>query len=223
MNPFYKLFCFIFPEHCPYCGVIVKSEAIACDRCMEKIDALQKPIIRGAHGYKVASSFVYDGYARRMILRLKFHDRIQYVPQIAVILGKDIRRVYPDADFDVVTAVPMHPKDLKNRGYNQSELLAKELAKRMIIPYAELLDKIKHTKKQQRCSYQERKTNLRGAFKVTDKSLIEGRRILIVDDIVTTGETLGACCKTINKAKPQILCCVTIANAGERAHQSGII
>lgn len=223
MKLLYKIFCFFYPERCPYCERLIKSGAIACKRCQEKINALQKPIIRGAHGYRCVSSFFYGGSVRRMILRVKYHERIQFLSQVAVILEKDIRAVYPDADFDIITFVPMHKTDLGERGYNQSEILAKHLAKRMQIPCAETLLKIKHTKKQQKCTYHERKNNLRGAFKPADKSMIEGRNILIIDDIITTGSTLYECCKTLNKAKPRLVCCATIANASEPVDKSAII
>ena len=225
-NPYgflYSLFCIVYRERCPYCRDLIKTGRIACDDCMKKIGTLQKPIIRGAYGYRCISSFLYGGTVRRMILRIKYHDRIQYIPQVAVILEKDIRKVYGEYRFDVISSVPMHEIDLKERRYNQSELLARELSKRLDIPYAELLIKVKHTKKQQSCSYKERKTNLRGAFKITDKTLVNGRNILMIDDIITTGETLGACCKTLNRSKPGIICCATIANASRRLSDDALI
>ena len=219
----YKLLCLIFPERCPYCGEIVKSEAIACDSCMAKIDELQRPIIRGAFGYRCVSSFIYGGTVRRMILRVKYHDRIQYLMQVAEIMAKDILRVYADIDFDCITYVPMHPIDRKNRGYNQAELLAKALSKRLAIPCTETLSKVKHTKKQQRLNYAKRKKNLVGAFKVTDPKCVNGKRILLIDDIITTGITLGTCCQTLNRSKPQMICCATIANANHKFSDNAII
>lgn len=223
MSLLYKILCFVFPERCPYCGEIIKSERIACDSCMDKIERLRKPIPRGTYGFRCVSSFDYKGLIRRMILRVKYRERIQFLAQVAVILAKDINEVYADYEFDVITAVPMHIKDLKKRGYNQSELLAKELSKLLDIPYEDTLNKVKHTKKQQRCTFRERKTNLKGAFKVIDKSQISGKNILIIDDIITSGETLGACCKTISKADPRLLCCATIANADDITHRKAII
>ncbi len=216
MNIFYKIYCLVYPERCPYCGEIIKSEHIACDSCTEKLDELQKPIYRGAYGYRCVSSFVYGGLVRRMILRIKYYERIQYLPQIAVILAKDIRAAYGDIQFDYLSAVPMHKKDLKTRGYNQAKLLAIELSKQLGIPYADTLQKVKHTKKQQRLKYQQRKKNLVGAFALIDKEAVKGKRILMIDDIITTGITLGTCCKVLNRAKPELICCATIANANKK-------
>lgn len=223
MRPIYKLFCLIYPEKCPYCGDIIKSEAIACDKCMAKIDALQKPLFRGAGGYRCISSFLYAGSVRRMILGVKYLGKIQYLAQVAEIMAKDIRATYGGYEFDIITYVPMYKPDRKLRRFNQAKLLAQQIAKRLDIPCVETLIKIKQTKKQQRLNYVQRKTNLIGAFKVMDKESIKGKRILIIDDIVTTGITLGTCCKTLSRAKPQLLCCATIANAQHNLPDAAII
>lgn len=213
MNPFYRIYCVIYPERCPYCGEIIKSERIACESCLQKLDELQKPMIRGALGYRCVSSFAYDKLVRRMILRVKYYDRIQYLSQVAAVMAKDIRAVYGDSRFDLISSVPMHKKDLKIRGYNQAQLLAKSLSKQLSIPYADTLLKVKRTKKQQRLKYEQRRKNLVGAFKVIDKEAVIGKRILMVDDVVTSGATLATCCNTLSRAKPALLCCATIANA----------
>ena len=223
MSFFYQLVCVLFPEHCPYCGCIIDPEQIACEKCRQKLDKRQKPIIRGASGFRCVSSFVYDGSVRRMILRIKYHERVQYLPQVAQILAKDIRTTYPDCRFDCLTSVPMHKKDLFKRVFNQAELLAKELSKLLDIPYEETLVKVKRTKKQHTLNYAKRKNNLNGAFNIIDKERITGKNILIIDDIITSGITLGTCCKVLNRAKPRLLCCATIANANARLPRSAII
>lgn len=223
MNLLYHLFCIVFPEKCPYCERIIKSGQIACEDCMKKLDALQSPIIRGTYGYRCISSFVYAGAVRNMILGVKFRKKVQYLSQAAVVLAKDIREQYRDCRFDCITAVPLHKKDLARRGFNQSEILAKELSKLLNIPYTETLIKTKRTKKQHKCTYKERRTNLRGAFSVTDKALVKEKSLLVIDDIITSGATLGACCKTLNRAKPKLLCCATIANANQKITDTAII
>ena len=71
--------------------------------------------------------------------------------------------------------------------------------------------------------YAKRKKNLIGAFRVTDKDSVKGKRILMIDDIITTGITLGTCCQTLNRANPQMICCATIANANHRIDDAAII
>ena len=218
-----KLTAFFYPERCPYCGSLIEACEIACPKCYEDIQQKHVPLPGGARGFRCISSFAYDGRVRRMILRMKFHDRIQYIPQVAQILAGDITKAYGDNAFDCITAVPMHESDLKKRGYNQSVLLAKELAKLLELPYSDTLLKIKKTKKQHLLKYKERKTNLNGAFKVIDKDEINGKRILIIDDIITSGYTLGNCCKVLSRAKPETICCATIANAHDKYPADTII
>lgn len=208
-----RLTAFFYPERCPYCGTLIEACRIACPNCLEDIKSRHKPIRGGARGFRCLSTFVYDGRVRRMILRMKYHDRVQYIPQIAVILSADIKAEYGDSAFDLITCVPMYHSDLRQREYNQSALLAKELADQLGIPYQPTLQKVKKTKKQHRLTYRERKNNLSGAFKLIDKEIVKGKRLLIVDDIITSGFTLGNCCRVLSRAHPALLCCATIASA----------
>jgi len=218
-----KLISFFYPEHCPFCSAHIEAEEIACKACMERLKEKQRPILRGAHGYRCVSSFFYDGTVRRMLIRIKFYARTQHIRQVAAILYKDIAAYYRDIPFDLITYVPMHLKDKKQRGYNQCELLAKELGKLSGLPVVTTLEKTKRTKKQHHLSYAERKTNLRGAFRLINKDALQDKSILIVDDIITSGYTLGTCAKELNKAHPQMICCATIASASADIDKSAVI
>ena len=218
-----KLTAFFFPERCPYCGALIEACGIACEKCYDEIRRKHVAIKGGAGGYRCVSTFAYDGKVRRMILRMKYHERTQYIPQVAELLADDIISAYGDDAFDLITAVPMYKTDYKERKFNQSELLAKALGKLLDLPYIDTLKKIKKTKKQHHLNYKERKTNLNGAFKLIDKDSLKDKRILIIDDIVTSGATLGKCCKTLSKAKPQLICCATIASARNKYPDNSVI
>lgn len=218
-----QLTALFYPERCPYCGTMIEACEIACTSCREEIRRKHIPIQGGARGFRCISSFVYDGKVRRMLLRIKYHDRTQYIPQVAEILCEDIITAYGENAFDVITAVPMYQQDLNKREFNQSALLAKELGKSLNYPYRDTLQKIRKTKKQHLLKYQERKNNLNGAFKVIDKNVIKGQRILLIDDIVTSGYTLGNCCRVLSRAEPEMICCATIANARDKYPASTII
>ena len=220
MTFFRKLTALFYPERCPYCSALVEPCEIACKHCYDEIRRKHIPITGGARGFRCVSTFVYDGKVRRMILRLKYHERTQYVPQIAELMADDIRTIYGDHAFDVITCVPMHKKDFRKREYNQSQLLAKELSKLLGIPYQDTLIKVKKTKKQHKLNFTERKTNLNGAFALIDKESIKGKRILIIDDIVTSGYTLGNCGKTLSRDKPESICCAAIASARNKYPES---
>ena len=223
MINFRKLACVLFPERCPYCRRVIEYNEIACPKCLKNLDKKQHPIIRGVFGFRVVSSFPYSGRVRHMILYIKYQEITQYLPQIAVIMAKDIRNQYDGIRFDYLTFVPMHWWDLDNRGFNQSEELAKELSKLLEIPYMATLKKTKRTKKQHKLKYAQRKTNLNGSIQLIDKELVKGKSILLIDDIVTSGFTLGACCKVLNRAKPEMICCATIANASFHPAENGVI
>ena len=189
----YKLGVMFFPERCPYCGIPVEAEEIACKECINELIAKHQVIKSGTGGFRCISSFVYGGKIRRIILRIKYKSFTQYIAQLAEILAIDIRMIYCSYSFDIITAVPMHP------------------------------EKIKRTKKQHNLKYTERKTNLSGAFKVKNAEEIKGKRILMIDDIITSGNTLSFCCKTLNRAKPSLICCATLATAQENYPPETII
>ena len=220
---FKQLLAIIYPHRCPYCRKVIPAGEYACDRCKAILNKKQRPITRGTMGFRCVSSFLYGGRVRRMLIRIKFYRQTQYISQAAVILAKDIRACYPEETFDLITYVPMHPKDQKRRGYNQSELLGKVLSDLLGIPSAAALNKIKRTKKQHTLSYRERRTNLKGAFALADRELVRQKRILLVDDIVTTGTTLGECCRKLNTAKPSLICCAAIADANAHTDRSALI
>ena len=108
---------------------------------------------------------------------------------------------------------------------NQDQIpkIYQELGRQLDLPYCETIEKIKRTKKQHNLKYKERKTNLNGAFKMTDKGLVKGKRILIIDDIITSGYTLGNCCRVLSRAKPELICCATIASAQNKYPESTVI
>lgn len=213
----------LFPERCPFCGKLVEPDEIACKDCYEELRLKHSPITGGAVGFRCVSSFSYGGKVRRALLRIKYHDRVQYIAQFAAILADDITDTFGKDSFDIITAVPMHKKDVKERGYNQSEMLAKELSKLLGVPYADTVVKIKRTKKQHNLKFTERKTNLSGAFKLIDKEIVSGKRVLLIDDIITSGNTLGKCCKVISRAKPTKICCATIATAQNKFPEETVI
>ncbi len=204
----------VYPRRCPYCHDIIESYEYACKKCLSIIpsDGIHQGV---GLGYRCVSALPYKEKYRRAMLNFKFKDKTQYSKEFAVPIAEEIRKSYPDMVFDCITYVPMHIKALKNRGYNQSELLANDVAQLLKIPCVNTLNKVKETVPQHSIKKaRERRTNLRGAFKVVDKNYLKGKTILLLDDIVTTGSTLGECCKMLQRAKPSLICCVTLLSCG---------
>ena len=215
-----RIVCILFPERCPFCRAVIEAGETACDKCDNRFSNLP-PITRGAMGYRCVTPFVYTGEVKRMIRGIKFQKRTQFIPQVAVYLANTISQCYKDIHFDIITAVPMHKRDQRIRGFNQSVMLAGELSKLLDIPYLNTIEKIKRTKKQHTLKYRERKTNLSGAYKIIDSSALKGKNILMIDDIITSGTTLGLCCKTLSKAKTGLICCAAIASVKYNTVDSG--
>lgn len=212
----------IYPDRCPFCEELIEPCEIACPVCLEALSRKHIPIRNGALGYRSVASFVYDGKVRRMLLRIKYYQRIQFIEQINAILSRDILDTYEEG-FDLITCVPMYKSDQRKRTYNQSKLLAVSLSKMLGVPYLEPLKKIKKTKKQHKLKYADRKTNLNGAFQLIDKEAVKGKRVLIVDDIITSGNTLGNCCRVLNRGKPALICCAAVASAQHKYPEETVI
>lgn len=124
---------------------------------------------------------------------------------------KAIRREHP---VDVLVPVPLHIRRLRERGYNQALILVRELNKRTGIPYQErALVKIKDTPMQTSLKKRERGKNLKGVFEVKDPEAIQGKAVVLVDDVYTTGATVNECARTLLKAGAKQVAALTVARA----------
>ena len=201
------------PQRCPFCYRIIEKNEKTCKRCEKDIPVYG--IFQGVKGgYRCSSAFLYTGKFKRAVLNFKLRHKKQYSPQLAFFIAKSVERNFPDMIFDYITFVPTYKKSSNKYGYNQSELLAKDLSELLRIPCYPTLVKTRKTKPQHDLCAKLRSTNLKGAFKVIDKEIIKGRSILLIDDIVTTGSTLGECAKTLEKGKPSKICCATVLASG---------
>jgi ComF family protein len=144
---------------------------------------------------QVWPALVYDERAALLVHALKYGGR----PGIADALAESLARALPAAlAADLVTAVPLHPARRRERGYNQAWRLAAGLASRLGVPAVEdVLERVRHTPAQAQLDPERRRRNLSGAFRVNEPQRYRERRVLIVDDVLTTGATLEACLGTL--------------------------
>lgn len=171
---------FVKPPVCPLCGQATALPRLcrSCRRDPPHIDGIR------AVGY-------LEGTLRTAVHRFKYSN----IRPLTVQLGRLLNRYLRDNQLpaDVVVPVPLHPDRLKERGYNQAALLAKEMVKGLDLPVAEeALVRSRITVPQVGLTARQRRENVEGAFCCTDTSL-EGRRVLLIDDVCTTGATLEAC------------------------------
>lgn len=199
-------------QACACCGAPVVGEAKLCLNC--KSEPRDFDISR--------SVFVYEDEIAKLIAGLKFNNK----PYISRTLGRYLANLYKELgwEVDLIVPVPMTEARKKWRGYNQAELLAQEVSDAINIDInTETLVKIKETDEQKELSLNERRKNLRQAFKVIDKYPIKGKRILLIDDVMTTGSTADACAMALKKAHASRVFVLTIAHGQmQLALQSGI-
>lgn len=193
---------FLLPQRCPGCGVPASPEALLCERCLARIPRLATPLcarclVRGGDGspcprhtgYAVHAPWQLDERSRAIVHALKYGDR----PSLARALGRELAGALPKEwrRPDLVLAVPLHAARRRERGYNQAEALAGALAASIGAPHASgLLVRVRATRAQARLGGEARRRNLAGAFVAVDGAVLEGRRVLLVDDVLTTGATL---------------------------------
>ena len=204
MHPFLTtLLDLVFPPHCPCCRrILADHRALACPQCYEDLPWLtgEDAVQAGDALSLCVSAGWYQGDLREIIHAYKFEGQRQLSSALALPLAEQVRRHYGGA-FDLITWVPVSPKTLKARGYDQSRLLAQALAEALDKPAAPLLRKERHTPAQSSLSSPaDRRSNVAGAFAPTDPSAIAARRILLVDDVFTTGATLEEASRVLRQA-----------------------
>jgi ComF family protein len=150
---------------------------------------------------------------RRVIHGLKFEGRRNLIGLLAPLLAGVFFDFWDRADFDYITAVPLHPKRQRERGFNQSELLAQELARRVAIPYRRVLKRVRYTLPQVGLTDALRKENIRHAFRCCHPEQIAKRRILLIDDVMTTGSTVAGAGQALIDAGAESVSVLTAARA----------
>jgi ComF family protein len=195
---------FLWPQRCAGCGAGVEAHAVLCARCEAAIPPLSlalcarclaagetEPICGRHANHQVRPAWIYDERAARVIEAFKYEARTDLAAPLARVLAQ---AVLPDAAFDLVVEVPLHPARLRERGYNQSRLLAESLARELSVPHLPgALRRLRATAAQARLGPAARRANVRGAFRAAESRALENRRVLLVDDVLTTGATLEAC------------------------------
>ncbi|MCH5300804.1 MAG: ComF family protein [Ruminococcus sp.] len=204
-----RIFDFIihlfYPSRCAFCDKITDKEKVCCDECNSKINGV-KPITTVLDNTFCVSAFPYCSVYRDAILNFKFKGRIQNADTLSLYMLKATREYYNDDKFDYITSVPLSKNQRNKRGFNQSEILARKIAEYLNVPYKECLEKIKDNEPQHSLNSDLRKLNVKGVYKSANEQ-ITNLKILLVDDIVTTGCTLEECSRVLKKSKNNVLCC----------------
>ncbi len=185
-------------------GVICRKCARGKDECMCK----------GSENYydSVAAPFYYEGCIRHGVHIFKFRNGFRNYEAFSAEMFETVKDRFDNIKFDYITEVPMTRKSRRRRGYNQCFYLAKGISEHLGIEHKpDVLSKIYNTKIQHEIKYYLRKGNLTGVFDVPDPSAVEGKTILLCDDILTSGETLNECSKMLWLYGAKEIHCITLA------------
>ncbi|MBQ8726498.1 MAG: ComF family protein [Clostridia bacterium] len=185
---------------CGHCGRATPYPAEYCDYCKNKESFIDL----------ARSVYDYEQPIKGLIHRFKYDGEKYLAEEFALEMNKIFTKSM--GFVDCVAFVPSTDKKLKERGYNQSRVLAEEFSKLTEIPLIDAVQKIKETESQVGLSVKERKENLKGCFKVVEKAEVKGKTVLIVDDVMTTGSTLETLAEKLKKAGAIKVLALTVAS-----------
>ena len=215
-----KIWNTLFPPKCVLCKKLLKeNEADLCRNCRE--NALEF----GSHKIKLSflaqwtGVWYYKENVRLSILRYKFYGKRNYAAAFGRVLAMKLLKEGWD-DTDVLTWVPISKRRKHRRGYDQSELLAKAVAAELGVEAVRTLRKVRHTKPQSLMGdAAHRRANILGAYEVIDPALIWEKRVLLLDDIVTTGATASECARMLLTAGAKEVKLATLAVASHETQR----
>lgn len=158
------------------------------------------------------SIFKYEGLIRKIILDYKFNEKSYIYLTFTDLILKNENIFENIKNYDTIIPVPISKKRYKERGYNQSFLIAKEFANQSNLQILNnCLIKTKNIIEQSKLNKEEREKNIQGVYKLQNKKLIKNKKILLIDDIYTTGSTVNECSKILKQANPKSIGVLTIA------------
>jgi competence protein ComFC len=206
------VFSFFMPRNCACCHVGLKQqEQYICIACLKQLPHTNyhkqqdNPLYQRLYnltGIKTACAMLHfkkDTIVQELLHGVKYHDREEAGYWLGAWYGKQLREY--NLCFDAILPVPMHPVKQAERGYNQSEVFGLGIASILDIPVLnDVLVKTAMTNTQTKKTKEERYSNLLGGFKLQNEQLIANKSIVLVDDVITTGATIEACCNVLNTA-----------------------
>jgi len=240
MNLLSQLIDIIYPPRCHICGRFLSADEDRasshhlCDDCLGALTPITHPIctvcglpfstskgqdhpcencLRKKPRYdSVRAPYLYSGPLMEAIQRFKYSSETQLTSSLGTLLSAFAKELVPNPQDFLTVPVPLHTRRLRQRGFNQSLLLAKVVATDLgtQLDYRSLI-RIRHTRAQTGLRKEERRKNVKDAFSVTYPGIIKGRKILLVDDVFTTGYTLNECARSLKKSGATVVMCLTLA------------
>lgn len=201
----------LYPKQCLICGKL--EQDTICSKCYNtlKIEAKVEQYKNKTFN-KHLYIFKYEGKIRNLIIDYKFNDKPYLNELFAKIILKNAKICRKIKKYDIIIPVPIHKKRKNERGYNQSELIARKLAKNLNVELVtDSLIKQKNTLPQSTLSKKQREENVKTVYKIQNKQKIENKKIILLDDIYTTGATAEECSKILKQNGAKEILVLTIA------------
>ena len=227
----------LFPERCPFCDKVVRIGEGVCESCRETLPRQPEPICsdcgksrsqcggkcRAGYADGLTAPYIYRGVVRDAILRFKHTATSLSVKSYAADMAACVTRQWPEVSFDSVVFVPMTRRDVRRREYNQSEWLAREVARCLHLPVWDALLKTMESKPQKSLPAEQRAGNVRGTMEVAEafRTRLTGKRLLLADDLATTGSTIQGCALILKLYGAESVHAVTLARTWRQNETEG--
>jgi ComF family protein len=238
MGIFSKFLELIYPPKCHICQCVMISGGAGvdhiCDDCIESLVRITSPLCpvcgtpfisrveedhlcgnclkKRPHYDALIAPFLYEGCIMDAIHQIKYNGRTYITASVGELAASFAKERFKDTNGFLMMPVPLHPKRLKERGFNQSLILARAIAANLGTDIDFLsLRRMRYTQPQTGLKKVERKRNVRGAFGLEGRPDLKGKTVILVDDVATTGSTLNECAKVLKKGGCEKVFCLVLA------------
>lgn len=214
MSVWEQLLNLLFPPKCPFCRRILDSPGV-CDTCRKELPWTEEheAVREGTDSLRCAAPLWYEGKVREAILRLKFYAAAATAETLGALMAQCAAE-HLSGEFDLVTWVPVSRKRRWKRGYDQAELLARAVCRAWGVKPVALLRKTMNNPAQSGLKEDAaRRANVLGVYEMRPGAEVSGRRVLLIDDVCTTGATLTECSKVLREAGADAVVCACVAHA----------
>ena len=223
LDPVRTLASLLYPASCVVCASSIERSEYLCESCHRHSPRIVPPFCakcsepffgaiteefhcancehRTLHFESATAAYRSRGIVRRLIHEFKYHRQHYLRHPLAGWLYETMNdpRLH-GRRFDLIAPVPLHPARERERGYNQAALLAELLARRIRVPFRAVLERVRYTSTQTAHDRAERMENLRDAFRLRKRAEVQDLRVLLIDDVLTTGSTLSECARVLKES-----------------------
>lgn len=206
---------FFFPRRCPFCGAVAGKELL-CKKCLRSLPFTGEHAVREGTFGRCAAPLYYEDSVREAILQFKFKAKLGGLSCFGMLMAECAAEHYSGA-FDAITWVPVSKKRLKKRGFDQTRYLTGSMCVDWHVAPIETLRKVTDNPPQSTLETEEqRRANVLGVYEAVNAEQFRGKRLLLVDDILTTGATLSECVRVLKEAGAGEVMCLTLAMSREK-------